>query len=250
MHFSPLNQVAYPLLNDLADLACRPFAFMGNVCRNTNTFLFGTILLSEIAELTFPHIASEACRALNIANTPIENLFMHEEISDMGNIPQYWEKDEVTQQYKYKKEERYVNTICAMCDGLSNLKGVVDLAEYLGLLDLKQVASQLGNIPLFGQCFLHIGLSSFCTTAGLIGKIFSITSVCLDVKSQATPIRPDQKAAILFSSVVLVTKIAVIAGTCFGWAPSATTLAVFSIARTTCLFTRCYLRNTHLNRND
>lgn len=209
----------------------------GNVCRSANTFLFTTILFSELAELKYPHFTVYARTLFTHATTPIGNFFIQDEVDATFNIPKYWRKGE------------YTNLFCAACDGLSNTEALANFADYVGLINLGQIAARLGSIKLLSG-LVNIGMDPFCMAASLIGKVFAIISVCNEVRSEERPMRADEKASIVFCSVVLGTKLGVIiGGVCFGWVPGVTTLALFSISRSVCLLTRAYLHNTHHGRN-
>lgn len=232
-----LCKVAVPCVSSCSYLPRQVLSMMGNTARNTSTFLFSSLLAFEVAELKYPAETLKFRRIFNLTGTPIENFFAQEELHQVVEIRQTW------------AEGKYVALCSIICDITSNFGVVYNWGEFLGVLDRAKISAAMGRIPLMHHG-VAVGLDTFCSTMSLVGKIFAIISVCKDVRNQDKPIQPSQKTSLIFSSVVLTTKLSVIIGSAyFGWSPSQTTLNLFSITRTVCNLTRAYTRNTELKNN-
>lgn len=238
MAFSYINDIIIPCVSSIVSLP-RTLKTDGlsieAICNKANTFMFATMLISEIAELTHPERSLKARTALQPAHTLIGTLFLQDDIHELSNCKKYWHNEE------------YPQLISAIFDVGSDLSALIPLADYVGLLDMAHLAAKLGSVPVL-KGLVTIGLDPICTTMGLIMKVCTIIIVCKEVKEQhkkGESISSSQKAMLIYSTIVIATKVTVITGAFFGWAPTATTLALFSISRTVGNFARAYAYNNY-----
>lgn len=240
MDFSYMNQIVYPCLSTClhlpSTLLTRSVSIAGTICNRANTFMFATMLISEMAQFTCPERSLKARTAMQPVQTMIGFLFMQDEIDELSNCKEHWRNKDYT---------KFISTIC---DAGSELSAIASHAQYVGLLDMQRISQLVGRVPIL-KGLTSIGLDPICVAMGLIMHTCSIITVCHDVKAQyaakGESITLHQQVSVICSATVLATKVAVIAGGCLGWAPTSTTLAVFGMTRTVVYFARFYVWNNY-----